>query len=175
MLLDIFEAIKLRRSVRVFSKNKLDDWQVEKILDAARQAPSAGNIQPWKFIVVKKQELKKKLAEAALNQLFIEQAPVVIVVCADEIISKQVYGIRGANLYCIQDTAAATENMLLAVCGLGLGACWVGAFYEDKVKAALNIPNNLRAVAIVPIGHPAERPALIYKRPLEEIVHNDAF
>ncbi|HDO41379.1 MAG TPA: nitroreductase family protein, partial [Candidatus Bathyarchaeota archaeon] len=105
----------------------------------------------------------------------IEEAPVVIVVCADESRSSWAYGSRGASLYCIQDTAAATENMLLAACALGLGACWVGAFREDEVKRILKVPGGLRPVAIVPIGYPAERPNPPPKRPLEEVVHYESF
>jgi len=172
---DLFEAVKLRRSVRAFTGEEVSNEAVEKLLEAARWAPSAGNIQPWIFVVVRKPEIKRKLAEAALNQHFIEEAPVVIVVCADENKSGRGYGSRGVNLYCIQDTAAATENMLLSACALGLGACWVGAFREDKVKAILNTPRGVRPVAIVPIGHPAEKPYPRYKRPLKEIVYRETF
>jgi nitroreductase len=173
--LDLFEAIRLRRSIRAFTRDEVSDEEVEKILDAARRAPSAGNIQPWEFIVVRRPEIKRRLARAALHQTFIEEAPVVIVVCADEVRSGRGYGSRGINLYCIQDTAAATENILLAACALGLGACWVGAFREDEVKAALGMPRGVRPVAIVPVGHPAERPRAPYKRSLREIVHFETF
>ncbi|MCD6465370.1 nitroreductase family protein [Candidatus Bathyarchaeota archaeon] len=172
---DIFNLFRLRRSIRSFTSEDVSDEEIEKILEAARWAPSAGNIQPWEFIVVRNPETKREIARAALNQTFIEEAPVVIVVCADESRSSWVYGSRGATLYCIQDTAAATENMLLAVCALGLGACWVGAFREDEIKRILKIPRGLRPVAIVPIGHPAERPSPPSKRTLKEIVHHESF
>jgi len=172
---DIFNLFRLRRSIRSFTSEDVSDEEIEKILEAARWAPSAGNIQPWEFIVVRNPETKREIARAALNQTFIEEAPVVIVVCADESRSSWVYGSRGATLYCIQDTAAATENMLLAVCALGLGACWVGAFREDEIKRILKIPRGLRPVAIVPIGHPAERPSPPSKRTLKKIVHHESF
>ncbi|MCX8171620.1 MAG: nitroreductase family protein [Candidatus Bathyarchaeota archaeon] len=174
-MLDIFDIFKLRRSIRAFTGEEVSDEDIEKILEAARWAPSAGNIQPWEFIVIRKPETKREVAKAALNQTFIEEAPVAIIVCADEVRSSRVYGSRGATLYCIQDTAAAIENMLLAACALGLGACWVGAFYEEEVRRILNIPRGLRPVAIVPIGHPAEKPRPPYKRPLKEIVHYEKF
>ncbi|OYT46923.1 nitroreductase family protein [Candidatus Bathyarchaeota archaeon ex4484_231] len=138
--LDVFEVIEQRRSIRAFTGKEVSEADVKKILDAARMAPSAGNIQPWTFIVARKGDVKRRLAEAALNQRFIEEASVVIVVCADEEKSARGYGSRGKHLYCIQDAAAATENMLLAAVGLGLGACWVGAFRENDVRETLKLP-----------------------------------
>jgi len=173
--LNIFDLFKSRRSIRSFKSEDVPDEYIKKILEAARWAPSAGNIQPWEFIIVKNPETKREIARAALNQTFIEEAPIVIVVCADESRSSWAYGSRGANLYCIQDTAAATENMLLAACALGLGACWVGAFREDEVKRVLKIPRGLRPVAIVPMGYPAERPNPPPKRRLEDIIHYESF
>jgi len=173
--LELFEAIKTRRSVRAFTEEEISEDVVQKLIDAARRAPSAGNIQPWEFVIVRKHEIKRMLAEAALNQTFIEEAPVVIVVCADQTRSGRGYGSRGATLYCIQDTAAATQNLLLAATALGLGACWVGAFYEEKVSKALNIPSGVRPVAIVPVGYPAEKASSRPRRPISEIVHYETF
>jgi nitroreductase len=172
---DIFEIFKLRRSIRAFTEEDVSDEQIEKILEAARWAPSAGNIQPWEFIVVRRPDIKRDLARAALNQTFIEEAPVVIVACADEVRSGRIYGNRGVNLYCIQDTAAAIENMLLAACALGLGACWVGAFNEEAARQILRIPRGVRPVAMIPIGYPAEKPSPPRKRLLKEIVHYETF
>ncbi len=173
--LDLFEAIRIRRSTRAFSDEEVPETEVEKLLDAARLAPSAGNIQPWEFVVVREAETKRRLAEAALDQYFIAEAPVVIVVCADEDRSARGYGSRGVNLYCIQDTAAAIENILLAACALGLGACWVGAFRELEVRRILNVPLGVRPVAIIPVGRPAERPRVRHERPLREMIHREAF
>lgn len=173
--MDLFEAINLRRSIREFMSDPVSDEDVMKIIDAARHAPSAGNIQPWEFVVVRKAETKRRLAAAALFQSFIEEAPIVIVVCADEKQSGRGYGSRGSNLYCIQDTAAATQNILLAACALGLGACWVGAFNESSVGTILKMREGVRPVAIAPIGHPAEKPQPKYRRPLDEIIHYETF
>ncbi|MBS7641062.1 MAG: nitroreductase family protein [Candidatus Bathyarchaeia archaeon] len=173
--MDVFETIRSRRSIRAFTGEDVSDEQIEKILEAARWAPSAGNLQPWEFIIIRRPEIKREVARAALNQTFIEEAPVVIVVCANEIRSGSVYGSRGMNLYCIQDTAAAIENMLLAACALGLGACWVGAFNEEEVRRILKIPKGVRPVAIIPIGHPAEKPAPPRRRTLKEIMHYETF
>jgi len=172
---DVFEALKSRRSVRAFTNQTVSDAEVMKLIDAARWAPSAGNIQPWEFVVVRDPEIKRGLSAAALDQTFIEEAPVVIVVCANQIRSARGYGTRGVNLYCLQDTAAATQNMLLAACALGLATCWVGAFHEEEARRVLNIPNGVRPVAIVPVGHPAEKPEAPERRPLSEIVHHETF
>jgi len=173
--LDLFEAIRTRRSIRAFTREEVSEEEIEKILDAARWAPSAGNIQPWIFVVVRNPEIKRRLAQAALNQFFIAEAPLVIVACADQERSRMRYGSRGADLYCIQDTAAAVQNILLASHALGLGACWVGAFNEEEVRRILRIPKAVRPVAIVPIGHPAEKPRAIFKRPLSQIIRRETF
>jgi len=173
--LDVFDAIRNRRSVRAFTTEPVSDAEVEKLIDAARWAPSAGNIQPWEFIVVRGPEIKSGLCKAAGNQNFVEEAPVVIVVCANALRSGQGYGSRGVNLYCLQDTAAATQNMLLAAHALGLAACWVGAFREEEAREVLNLPTGVRPVAIIPIGHPAHRPTARSRRSLNEIIHHEAF
>jgi nitroreductase len=173
--MDVFEAIKGRRSVRAFTSKPVSDDDVKTILDAARQAPSAGNLQPWEFIVVRDAEIKKRLAQAALDQAFIEEASVVIVACADESRSSPRYGSRGSTLYCIQDTAAAIQNLHLAALALGLGTCWVGAFDEAEARKLLVTPQNARPVAIIPVGYPAEKPKPRPRRPLAEIVHREKF
>lgn len=173
--MDILEAIKGRRSIRAFTKQDVLKETVEKLIDAATCAPSAGNIQPWEFVIVRKPEIKRKLAEAALGQSFIEEAPVVIVVCANENRSSRGYGVRGKTLYCIQDTAAATQNILLTAHSLGLGTCWVGAFREEKVAEILRTPAGVRPVAIIPVGFPAETPSPRSKRPIKEIVHYETY
>ena len=173
--MEVFKAIKERRSVRAFTPEMVSEEEIMKIIDAARWAPSAGNIQPWEFIIVRRPEIKRGLSAAALNQTFIEEAPVVIVVCANENRSSWGYGERGRTLYCLQDTAAATQNMLLAAYALGLGTCWVGAFREEGVRRVLNIPRGVRPVAIVPVGHPAEKPRPRPRRSLREIVHYETF
>jgi len=173
--MDVLEAIKGRRSIRAFKSEDVPPEIVEKLIDAARWAPSAGNIQPWEFIIVRNPEIKRRLVEAALGQTFIEEAPVVIVVCADEARSSQGYGLRGKTLYCIQDTAAATQNIHLTAYSLGLGTCWVGAFREEEARAILKIPPGIRPVAIVPVGYPAESPPPRSKRTIGQIVHYEIF
>lgn len=173
--MNIYEAIKNRRSIRAYTSEEVSKEDVKTLIDAARWAPSAGNLQPWEFIIVRDAEIKHILSTAALNQTFIEEAPVVVVVCANETRSGCRYGSRGMTVYCLQDTAAATENLLLTAYMLGLGTCWVGAFHEKEVNKLLDLPEGVRAVAIVPIGHPAEKPRARPRRPISEIVHYEKF
>jgi len=173
--LGVLEAIKERRSIRAYAAKEVSEEDVERLIEAARWAPSAGNIQPWAFVVVKEVETKRKLSYATLNQTFIQKAPVVIVVCADVTRSSRIYGSRGEKLYSLQDTAAATENILLAAQELGLATCWLGAFRENEVAKAVKAPRNLRPVAMVAVGYPAERPATPQKRSVNEIVHYGTF
>ena len=173
--MDIFDVIKGRRSVRSFTEKPVPEDLLEKVLESATYAPSAGNIQPWEIILVKEERTKRRLAEAALRQYFIAEAPVVIVVCANQGMSERVYGYRGSTLYCIQDTAAAIQNMLLTAYALGLGACWVGAFKEDLVRDVLKIPSGVRPVAIIPIGWPAEKSSKPRKRALNSILHYERY
>lgn len=169
--MDIFEAISRRRSIRQFDpEGQVDDEAVKKILGAGTAAPSAGNGQSWRFIVVRDRELKHRLAFEAGHQRFIDQAPVAIVVCADLSAAEKSYGERGRSTYALQDTAAAIENMLLAVTAMGLGSCWVGAFNEGVAAEILGLSSDVRPLAILPIGHPAE-PALRVppRRGLEDV------
>ena len=173
--MNVLEAIKERRSIRAFKSQNVSAEIIEKLINAARWAPSAGNIQPWEFIIVRKPKIKRRLAEAALGETFIEEASVVIVVCANENRSSQGYGIRGKTLYCIQDTAAAIQNIHLAAYSLGLGTCWIGAFGEEEAREILNIPHGIRPVAIIPVGYTAESPSPPSRRPINQIVHYETF
>lgn len=172
--MDLDEAIKKRRSIRAYKTQDVPDYIVNKLIEAASYAPSAGNIQPWKFVISRKPETKKKLAQAA-NQNFIEEAPVVIVVCANEQRAEMGYGFRGETLYCIQDTAAAIQNILLTASSLGLGACWIGAFNEEKARKAVNAPEEMRPVAMIPVGYPNETRTQRNRRPLNQIMHYESF
>ena len=174
-LLDVFEAIRNRRSIRAYTSKNVSEEEVRKLIDAASWAPSAGNIQPWEFVVVRDAKIKRGLSAAALDQTFIEEAPVVIVVCANEMRSAWGYGRRGTTLYCLQDTAAAIQNLLLAACAMGLGTCWIGAFHEEEVRKVLDVPRGVRPVAIVPVGHPAEKPAPRSRRSMSEIIYYEKF
>ena len=175
VLVDVFEAIRGRRSVREFRPDPVKEGDLRKILEAAQQAPSAGHCQPLELVVVKDQAQKERLARAALGQTFIAEAPVTIVVCANVARTSLRYGRRGEELYCIQDTAAATQNIHLAAYALGYATCWIGAFDEDAVAEVIKAPAGVRPLAIVPIGKPAEKPSPPQRIPLSKIVHEDRF
>lgn len=168
--MDVFEAIRIRRSVRSYTSDPVPDEVLEELLSAAVMAPSAGNTQPWRFIVVRDQKLREGLVDAAYGQTFLAEAPVVIVVCTDLERARRAYRERGETLYCLQDTAAATQNLLLAATAKGLGTCWVGAFDEGKTAELLGLPKNLRPVALIPLGKPAETPQVRPRRPLTEVM-----
>jgi nitroreductase len=173
--MDISEAIHNRRSIRKYKNQTLPEGTVETLIDAASHAPSAGNVQPWEFVVVKHQKNKKDLSEAAYGQKDLAEAAVVIVVCADLKRGSEIYGARGSSMYCFQDTAAAVQNVLLTACSLGLGSCWVGAFKEDEVKKIINAPEKTKPVAMIPVGYSDETPAARNRRPLAEIMHKETF
>lgn len=153
----MLEIIKSRHSVRKFKPDPIPENVVLELLEAARWAPSAGNLQPWFYYVITSPKDKEALSALALNQRFIARAPLCIVVCAEPEKSAGVYGGRGRNLYCYQDTAAAVQNILLAAAGHGLGSCWVGAFREEGVQQYLNMPDGRVPIAIIPVGHPDEK------------------
>jgi nitroreductase len=156
--MDILDVIKGRRSIRSFRADKIPDEIVEQLKEALIWAPSAGNLQSRKFYFVFNEKIKKALVGAALNQDFIAQAPLAIVACADYNIQTH-YGSRGSSLYMLQDVAAGIQNLMLLAHSHGLGTAWVGAFHEEEVSKILNIPDNLRPVAIIPIGYPDESPS----------------
>ncbi|WP_455369820.1 nitroreductase family protein [[Eubacterium] cellulosolvens] len=169
--MNVIEAIKGRRSIRTFQDKEISNKQIQEIIRCGTYAPSAGNVQPWEFVIVTDRKQKEALAQAALGQDFIIQAPVVLVVLADKSRSGSVYGSRGVNLYSIQDTAAAIQNILLATYSMGLGACWIGAFNDDKVNEIVRAGNYTQAVAIIPIGYPTNYLSATPKRKLEDVIH----
>jgi nitroreductase len=173
--MNVFQCIFKRRSIRRFKKEEVNDKLIGLMLYAATHAPSAGNTQEWEFIVVRDEKQKNKLAVAALHQNFIAEAPIVIVVCADLEKIGLKYGKRGEFLYFAQDTATAVQNILLSAHALGLGSCWVGAFDEEHVKEILKLPENLRPVAILPVGYPAEEPEMPERIPFENLTSLDFY
>jgi nitroreductase len=170
--MDFWQVIENRYSVRDFDPGAdVSPDAIHRMLQAAIRAPSAGNRQPWHFYVVHNPEMRRGLASAAYGQNFVAQAPVAIVVCADAEQSAGRYGRRGRELYCLQDTAAAVEHILLAATALGLGGCWVGAFDEAQAARVLDLPKRHRPVAILPIGAPARaRGTRSQRQPLQQVV-----
>ena len=145
--MDTFEALLNRRSIRDFTNQPVTDDQIQSLLKVMVAAPSAGNMQPWRIVVVKDEKVKKELSSAALDQQFISEAPVVFVVCRVPEESAARYRNRGRNLYSLQDTAAMTENLLIAAHAMGLGGCWVGAVRDEAVAEAIKCPQGVFPVA----------------------------
>jgi len=166
------EAIRTRRSVRRFRPEIIPEADLMEMLNAGRLAPTAGNFQPWEFIVTTDKDTIAALREATYNrQELMASAPVVVVVCADPKKSEY-YGERGMNYFCLIDCANATDNILLAAHALGYGGCWVGGFSERAVRRVLGIPDDKRVVSLIPLGKPAEgEPWDPPKRELKDIIH----
>ncbi len=162
----VHEAIQNRYSVRSYEDKAVEEDKLARVLEAARLAPSAGNRQEWRFVVVREVETRQKLTEAANGQAFVGQAPVVIVACAE---GEQHVMTCGQLCYPI-DVAIALEHLALAATEEGLGTCWVGAFKEDQVKKILDIPEGVRVVELMPLGYPAGSPSPKRRLGLEEIV-----
>ncbi len=168
--MDFWEVIKKRRCIRKFQDKEVSLEDIKKIIKAGTLAPSEGNVQPWRFIVVKNKELKAKMEEARFsshNRLI--KTGAVIVVCIDLEIAQFKYADRGLELYSKQSTAAATENMFLAATELGIGACWMGAFDEGKLKQIINLEDNLRPVVLMPIGYKDEEGDVTDRKSVEEV------
>jgi nitroreductase len=169
--MDFFEAARQRRSVRAFKLEAVPEETLGRILEIINQAPSAGNLQSYEVYLVRDAERKAALVTAARGQEFLRQAPVVLVFCANAIRAEPKYGMRGTDLYAVQDASIACTYAMLAATSLGLASVWVGAFSEAQVSALLGLPEDQRAVALLPIGVAAESPAARKRRPLGELVH----
>jgi nitroreductase len=169
--MQFFEAVERRRSVRAFTGASIDADKLAAILAAARLAPSAGNLQAFQIVVIDDAGCKKALAAAALGQDFVAEAAVVLVFCASPARSERKYGQRGAALYCLQDATIAACYAQLAATAQGLASCWVGAFDEARVAAALRIPPQLRPIMLLPIGSAAEPTERPQRRSLDALVH----
>jgi len=173
--MDTLECIRTRRSVRKYQNKEVSWDDIVTILEAGRMAPSSGNIQNWKFVVIREPVNIKKISEACYNQDWMINAPVLIVITADPEQGERFYGARGEHLYTIQNCAAATENMLLAANALGLGGCWVGAFDEPKVRTLCQLPEQVMTHAILTIGYASEKPLLPPKKRIEWLVGLEKF
>ena len=147
--MDIYEVIRTRRSIRSYSEKPIPEDILLKVLEAARIAPSANNIQPWKFIVVKEKAGREEVALACMGQRFIGEAPVVVVACGLPTPSK----IGGYASSVLVDVAIAMDHLTLAARAEGLGTCWIGAFDNGVIKRLLAIPDDVQVVAVTPLGY----------------------
>ena len=156
--MDVIEAINRRRSIRRYLDRPVEFEKITTLIDAARKAPSAGNLQDWNFIIVSEKDLIKQTAQYCVDQYWIQTAPILIIVCGLPEKHEMYYGLRGKRLYNIQDCAAAIQNILLAATDAGLGTCWIGAFEEEKVRSLFAIPQDVRPQAIITVGYSDETP-----------------
>jgi nitroreductase len=170
--LTVFDVIQQRGSIRKYKDTPLPDSDLQTILKAAQLAQSAANRQPWEFIVVTDKAQLEKLVDAAHRpgrspQSSVSTAPTVIICLADPESSRPVGPFDGF----LVDLAIAIENMALTAWDLGIGSCWIGAFQEDKVKALMNVPDNLRVVSLLTLGYADEQPRPKNRKRLNDIIH----
>ncbi len=151
--MDAFECIQTRRSVRNYSTRKIEFEKLTMILEAGAKAPSSGNLQDYRFIIINDKNKIKALAEHCNEQYWIATAPIVILICADTEKTETYYGLRGQRLYSTQNSAVAAQNILLAAHALDLGACWIGAFNEEYLSDEFNIPDKIRPQALITLGY----------------------
>jgi nitroreductase len=168
--MDVFEAIAVRRSVRAFLEKPVGEDVLERILDAARRAPSARNAQEWRFVVVSDRAVRERIASEAARQPFIGTAGILLACCAVT---------DGRVMRCGQpaypiDVAIAMDHLSLAAAALGLGTCWIGSFDEALVRQILGIDPGVRVVQLMPLGYPADpSPVPKSRLSLEEIVRRE--
>ncbi len=171
--MEVLECIKTRRSIRNYLDKPVPWELVANVLEAGRYSPTAGNLQNWKFIAVMSDGRRKAIAEACVQQYWMEKAPVQIVICSEPEKGEMHYGKRGKENYSLQNCAGAAMAMLLEAHEQGLGGCWVGAFNEEQVKKALGIPKDAKPEVIITIGYANETPAMPTRHPLEVVAYWD--
>jgi len=157
--MDVFEAIRGRRSIRSFASRPVEEEKLHKILEACRWAPSAVNRQPWELIVVKDRDLLRKLAELAPYGRFIAEAPLAIAVVTNP-----------SSRWHIIDGSLLTQNLMLAAHALGLGTCWIGTMDRERAKEVLGIPKDKHLLTVIPVGYPAEAGSS-WRKPLKDFVY----
>lgn len=154
--MDVFEAIRTRRSIRRFQTAPVAEEMVAEILAAGMSAPSARNAQPWQFVVIDDRATLEAIPQINPNAPMAAHAPLAILVCGDLALEKSAG-------YWVVDCAAAVENMLLAAHALGLGAVWTGVYPRQErmngLAGLLGLPEKVIAHSLIVLGHPAERPA----------------
>jgi nitroreductase len=168
------DCIRSRRSVRKFKDRVVEFAKVGSILEAGSLAPSAGNLQDWKFILVLDDKKREQIAEACVHQMWMSEAPVHVVVCSEKQ-SGKFYGERGDTYYSIQNCAAVVENMILAANDQGLGSCWVSAFDDKKLRSLLSIPDKVVPQAVVVVGYANEKPKEPPRHSLENVTYIESW
>jgi len=171
--MDFFDLITSRHSVREFRAEPVSDRAIERVLDAANRAPSAGDLQAYAIVVVRSASRRRLLAHAAFEQRFVADAPVVLVFLTHPARNADRYGERGARLYSLQDATIAAAHAQLAVHALGLGSVWVGAFDDAAVLEAVEAPADFGASSLLVVGHPARAGEPTPRRSLGDLAHHE--
>jgi nitroreductase len=152
--MEFYDVLRTRRSIRSFKPDPVDEAVLERVLEAARIAPSGSNRQPWKFIVIKSRETRERLVPACQNQKLLAEAPVVIAALSLPIASNR--GMYMGKFSVLLDVSIAFDHLLLAARREGLGTCWIGAFDNGEVKNILGVPEEVQVVALTPLGYPKD-------------------
>jgi nitroreductase len=161
----VMDAIRARFSCRAYQDRPLEKETLDKILEAARLAPSAKNLQDWRFVVATDRQTRHRLAQAANNQMFIADAGAILVCC-----SVSDYTMRCGQQVGPIDVAIAMEHICLQAAELGLGTCWIGSFFPDQVRPILGIPEKVAIIELLALGYPAEPRRAPKREPVEKIV-----
>ncbi len=172
--MDVFEALTKRKSVRSYLQTPVPDDVLAKVMEAARLAPSAGNVQPWHFIIVKDEEKRVRIAKGCRYGKFLDESPVVIIACGDKRASPGWYAV---------ETAIALEHIVIASTALGLGTCWIGMFNEEEIRNMFNLPENFEIIALMALGYPRKKVdlwakilhAIRQRKKLEEILSLETY
>jgi len=165
--MDFSTLIYARQSVRAYQSTPVPEEKLQALLEAANRAPSAGNFQAFDIYVVTDPKQRQTLAAATFGQDFVQNAPLSLVFCMHP--ARCEY--QPAEVFAMQDTTIACTFAMLKVTDLGLASCWIGAFTPEKLAQALALPENIKPVAVLAIGYPAENPERTSRRNLEEVVH----
>ena len=150
--MEFYDVIRTRRSVRSYQDRDIPDEVLERVLDAARIAPSGNNRQPWSFVVVRDGGKRELIAQACYDQGFIATAPVVVVCCAKQYPNS--YDPWKDNCY-LADGVIAIDHLVLAARNEGLGSCWIGAIHDKQVKEIVSVPDDVDVLIMVTLGYPA--------------------
>jgi len=173
--LEFFNVLRDRHSIRAFKQKEVEQEKINIILESVNLAPSAGDLQAYEIVVIKNPRRRSALAEAALNQDFVAQAPLNLIFFINPKRSAWRYGSRGIKLYCLQDATIAAAYAQLSATALGLGSVWVGAFDEKSIMSLTGATENLVPVAIISIGYSDEEPEITPRRKMENLVHDEYF
>ena len=172
--MDLLDAIDKRFSCRSYKGKNVKEEDLRLVIEAAIKAPNAGNLQDFRFIVVKDEKRKEELSKAALDQKWMNEAPILIIICSDKKNIERFYKEKG-RLYSIQDCAAAAENLMLTATSIGLASCWISAFNEEEVKRILRLPDNVEPYSIITLGYGNEEITERKRSSIDSFVHFEEY